>query len=90
MVVWNRTVNEYGIEPLNLFEQIELVDPCRAKRGEFFVTWCPIIDFVAAKHQLQAGLENGSFPSALSRVARWDYSKGQEITADYLWRGHGD
>ena len=90
MRAWNRTIEEYEIKPLDLFEQIVLVDPYRAENEECFVTWCPISDFVAVKYQLQKSLEDGRFFSALSRAGKWTYSAGQSITAHHLWRASHD
>jgi hypothetical protein len=82
---WKSTLEEFGFKPEHLFKQIELVGSWRAEQGEYFVTWIPKTDIVVAQHKLQKGLDENHFQKAVSRVERWKLSKGDIITAGYLW-----
>jgi hypothetical protein len=45
---------------------------------------------VQTKHQLQAALDQGAFTRALSQLKTYNFTKGDDVTASYLWAGRQD
>lgn len=83
-------MESFQLDARQLYQHIELVDPWRAEQSKAFISWCPVTDFVASRHQLQISLEQDYFPRALSSILGHDYSWGVTITAPHLWEARKD
>lgn len=87
---WRFTMESFRLAPGQLFQHMELVDSRRAQQARPVITWCPVADLAATRHQLQKSLEQDDFPRALSHILGHNYSWGVALTAPYLWQARHD